>query len=166
MDKNTTLLLESECKEDETIDHYSKVQIEDDPYYFKKYVFSYSTLEEKRAVEYLQNVKKDAEEDFSIVKAVQSYLSDAEKFLSYKTNYCNQPTYAYFSELATKMPIFPLQIVAVDEIKSVTAFLSDELETESSMNVEALEQLLESGIDFKEASVEGILSHWNSITMK
>lgn len=166
MDKNTTLLLESECKEDETVDHYSKVQIEDDPYYFKKYVFSYSTLEEKRAVEYLHNVKKEAEEEFSIVKSVQSYLSDTEKFLSYKTNYCNQPTYTYFSELATKMPIFPLQIVAVDEIKSVTAFLSEELETESSINVEALEQLLESGIDFKEASVESILSHWNSITMK
>ena len=37
MDRNTTLLLV--CKHDiDTIDSSSKVKIEDDPYYFKKYV--------------------------------------------------------------------------------------------------------------------------------
>lgn len=163
MDKNTTLLLGCECKTNESVDHLSKVQIEDDPYYFKKYVFSYSTLEEKRAEEYMQNLKNGSVERFSFVKAVQSYLSNAETFLSYKTNHSNQPTYTYFSELATKMPVFPLQTAAVDEIKSVTAFLSEELEGDTSKNIDALDKFLELNLDFKEESVESILSHWNSI---
>jgi len=102
-------------------------------------------------------------EKLSFVKAVQSYLSNAETFLSYKTNHSNQPTYAYFSELATKMPIFPLQIAAVDEIKSVTTFLSEELAMETPPNINALDKLLELNLDFKEESVESILSHRNSV---
>ena len=163
MDKNATLIIGCECKENESVDHLAKVQIEDDPYYFKKYIFSYSTLEEKRAEEYIQNLKNSSVEKFSFVKAVQSYLSNAEIFLSYKTNHSNQPTYTYFSELATKMPIFPLQIAAVDEIKSVTTFLSEELAVEAPPNINALDKLLELNLDFKEESVESILSHWNSI---
>ncbi len=166
MDKNTTLLLECECKENEVVDHRSKVQIEDDPYYFKKYVFSYSILEEKRAEEYMQNMKNKSEERFSIVEEIQRYLSSTDKFLSYKTNHSNQPTYTYFSELATKIPIFPLQIVAVDEIKSVTNFLTEELELLNSIDIDSLDQLLESEIDFKEESIESILWHWKMITTK
>ena len=163
MDKNATLILGCEYTANECVDHFAKVQIEDDPYYFKKYVFSYSTLEEKKAEEYIQNLKNASIEKFSFVKAVQSYLSNAETFLSYKINHFNQPTYAYFSELATKMPIFPLQIAAVDQIKSVTAFLSEELAVETSPNINALDKLLELNLDFKGESVESILSHWNSI---
>lgn len=163
MDKNATLILGCECKENECVDHLAKVQIEDDPYYFKKYVFSYSTLEEKRAEEYLQNLKNESRGRFSLVKAVQSYLSDAERFLSYKSNHSNQPTYTYFSELATKIPIFPLHITAADEIKSVAAFLSEELVAEASPNIIALDKLLELNLDLKEESVENILSHWNSV---
>ena len=163
MDKNATLILGCECKMDEPVDHRTKVQIEDDPYYFKKYVFSYSMLEKKRAEEYIQNLKNESENKFSVVKAVQSYLSNTETFLSYKENHSNQPTYTYFSELATKIPILPLQIVAVDEIKSVTAFLSEELTMEASNNIKALDKLLDLNLDYKEESVESILSYWNSI---
>lgn len=163
MDKNATLILGCECTANEQVNHLAKVQIEDDPYYFKKYVFSYSTLEEKRAEEYIQDLKNASEEKFSFVKAVQSYLLDAKTFLSYKTNHSNQPTYTYFSELATKMPIFPLQIAAVNQIKSVTAFLSEELAVEASPNINALDKLLELNLDFKEESADSILSHWNSI---
>ena len=61
------------------------------------------------------------------------------------------------------MPIFPLQIAAVDQIKSVTAFLSEELAVETSPNINALDKLLELNLDFKGENVESILSHWNSI---
>lgn len=163
MDKNTTLLLECVCKSSESVDHLAKVQIEDDPYYFKKYVFSYSTLEEKRAEEYLQSRKNVAEDVFSYVKEIQSYLSDADTFSSYKINHTNQPTYTYFSELATKTPIFPLQIATVDEIKSVNSFLAEELKKAPTTSVDALDQLLNLQLDFKEESIDDILSHWNTI---
>ena len=44
MDRNTALLIVSKHSTDEDVDFSSKVKIEDDPYYFKKYVFSYDEM--------------------------------------------------------------------------------------------------------------------------
>ena len=163
MDKNTTLLIECACKEGEYVDHLSKVQIEDDPYYFKKYVFAYSTLELSRAEEYIRNQKAASVEKFSYVREIQSYLSNADTFASYKTNHTNQPTYAFFCELVTKVPIFPLRITAVDEIKPVADFLHEEFEKMPSTDINALDQLLNLIPDFKETSIESVLSYWSSV---
>ena len=43
MDRNTTLLLSCLCNAGEQINYDLRVQLEDDPYYFKKYVFTYGT---------------------------------------------------------------------------------------------------------------------------
>ena len=163
MDKNTTLLLECVRKASESVDHLAKVQVEDDPFYFKKYVFSCSTVEENRAEEYLQNQKNKSGQPFSYVKEIKEYLSNTDTFLSYKENHDNQPTYTYFSELVTKTPIFPLQITAVDEIKSVSDFLTEELKKTPTPNVSALDQLLDLQLDFKEESTEAILDRWNTL---
>ena len=163
MDKNTTLLLECVRKASESVDHLAKVQVEDDPFYFKKYVFSCSTVEENRAEEYLQNQKNKSGQPFSYVKEIRAYLSNTDTFLSYKENHDNQPTYTYFSELVTKTPIFPLQITAVDEIKSVSDFLAEEFKKAPVPNVNALDQLLDLQLDFKEESTEAILDHWTTI---
>ena len=45
MDRNITLLLLCKREKGEQIDHEAKVRIEDDPYYFKKYVFVYTEQE-------------------------------------------------------------------------------------------------------------------------
>ncbi|MBQ6996233.1 MAG: hypothetical protein IJN64_17380 [Lachnospiraceae bacterium] len=49
MDRNTTLLIMSEYRNDGEINKVEKVKIEDDPYYFKKYVFSFNEIERKNA---------------------------------------------------------------------------------------------------------------------
>ena len=90
-------------------------------------------------------------------------MSNTDTFLSYKDNHANQPTYTYFSELVTKTPIFPLQITAVDEIKSVSDFLTEELKKVPTPNVNALDQLLDLQLDFKEESNEAILDHWTTL---
>lgn len=163
MDKNTTLLLVCNYAESKTMNHLAKVQIEDDPYYFKKYVFSYSVLEEKRANEYLQSKKSAVGDSFSYVNEVQSYLLKTDIFSSYKDNHSNEPTYSYFAELATKVPILPLQIPTVNEIPTVNSFLNKELQKMPSINVVALNQLLNLQLDFKEEDLDVILSHWNTI---
>lgn len=162
MDKNTTLLLECVREASESVNHLAKVQVEDDPFYFKKYVFSCSTVEENRAEEYLQNQKNNSGQPFSYIREIQAYLSHTDTFLSYKENHDNQPTYTYFSELVTKTPIFPLQITAVDEIKSVNDFLAEEFKKAPVPNVNALDQLLDLQLDFKEQSTEAILDHWTA----
>ena len=49
MDRNTTLLLSCLCNTGEQINHDLRVQLEDDPYYFKKYVFAYTAADEAAA---------------------------------------------------------------------------------------------------------------------
>ncbi len=164
MDKNTTLLLSCIYDVDASIDHFAKVQIEDDPYYFKKYVFSCSVLMESRAVKYLQDLKAPNGERISYVDAVQEYLANTDHFLAYKSNSINQLTYAYFSELATKIPILPLRIAAGAEVKSISSFLLDELTTEPAIDINALDQLLEVS-DIKEDRIEDVLACWKSATM-
>jgi len=163
MDKNTTLVLECARNTDESLDHHAKVQVEDDPYYFRKYVFSYTFLEENRAEEYLQNRKSTVSDAFSYVAEIQSYLFDTDTFTSYKTNHINQPTYTYFSELVTKIPVFPLQITTASKIKSVNAFLYEELQKTLTTNVSALDQFLSLQLDIKEESLDNILTHWNTV---
>ena len=53
MDKNSTLVIASIRPDTEPINSEAKVKIEDDPYYFKKYVFSYTSASERLAIEYL-----------------------------------------------------------------------------------------------------------------
>ena len=48
MDRNTTLILVCKNVKD-TIELSSKIKIEDDPYYFKKYVFSYIKFTSSKA---------------------------------------------------------------------------------------------------------------------
>lgn len=163
MDKNTTLLLEVVNEDEKKQNLFTKIRIEDDPYYFKKYVFSYSTLEEKRANEYLQYQRKIVGEKFSYIREIQTYLLDAVTFSSYKENHINQPTYSYFAELVTKIPVFPLQIPTVKEIKSVPSFFKEELEKTHLQNVDALEQFFELKLDMKDVSVDTILENWNVI---
>ncbi len=168
MDKNTTLLIENLCASDELQNTSAKVQIEDDPYYFKKYVFAYTELEESRAIRYLESKKESLGDSFSYITEIQSYLLNTDLFRSYKENYANQPTYSYFVELSTKIPVLPLQVTASTEIKSVNDFLQENIQqmtsrdAENSINIHALDRLLDADMDFKDSNLETILAQWEA----
>lgn len=159
MDRNTTLLLRCCCDDSSTDIHLHKMQIEDDPYYFKKYVFVYSSLEEKRANEYMSAMIGATGINCSLVDAIQSYLADTDRFTSYKENHVNQPTYSYLVELATKIPALPLPSNNEKTIKSVDAFLEEEL-MGTETDIDALNKLLDLNLDFKDDSTETILTCW------
>lgn len=159
MDKNTTLLLQCVGEDPSKELHLQKVKIEDDPYYFKKYVFMYSPIEENRANEYLENRRNKTPDSFLFVNEIQNYLSDTEIFSSYKQNHRNQPTYSYLVELATKTPSFPLPASKASEIKSVETFLEEEL-SGKDINIKALNRLLKLDLDFKEDSLDKIVACW------
>ena len=57
MDKNTTLVITSARPDTESLNSDAKVKIEDDPYYFKKYVFSYTSASERLATSFLEHKK-------------------------------------------------------------------------------------------------------------
>ena len=65
-------------------------------------------------------------------------------------------------ELATKIPAFPLNIKNSEEIKSVDAFLAEQLKGKET-DTELLDELVFSDIDFKEDSIESILKKYDAL---
>ncbi len=163
MDKNATLVIESKCLNDEIINLAAKVRIEDDPFYFKKYVFSYSDLSENRAVDYLRAKKNELKDSFSYVQTIQAYLLDAILFNKYKNNHNNELTYGYFAELATKIPVFPLKVTQSSKIKQVEDFLQENIQSKD-IDIHKLDKLIDTNINFRDDKIESILSIWNSIS--
>lgn len=165
MDKNTTLVITSARPDTESLNSDAKVKIEDDPYYFKKYVFSYTSASERIATSFLEHKKTECANEFSYVNEVLNYLMNAEEFGKYKDAKDELSTYSYFVELATKIPAFPLNIRNSEEIKSVSEFLSEQLDGKD-VNTEHLDFLAFSDLDFNETSVESILAKYDEITTK
>ena len=165
MDKNTTLVITSTRPDTEPLNSDAKVKIEDDPYYFKKYVFSYTSASERLATIFLEHQKAECACEFSYVNEVLDYLMNADKFGEYKDTKDELSTYSYFVELATKIPAFPLNIRNSEEIKSVSEFLSEQLDGKE-VDTERLDFLAFSDLDFNEASVESILAKYDEITTK
>lgn len=165
MDKNTTLVITSARPDTESLNSDAKVKIEDDPYYFKKYVFSYTSASERLATSFLEHKKTECANEFSYVNEVLNYFMNAEEFGKYKDAKDELSTYSYFVELATKIPAFPLNIRNSEEIKSVSEFLSEQLDGKD-VNTEHLDFLAFSDLDFNETSVESILAKYDEITTK
>jgi hypothetical protein len=78
MDHNITLLLLCKRADNEQIDHDAKVQIEDDPYYFKKYVFVYTEKEETAALAHAGT------QEGELSAVIRDYLMDTKRFSRYK----------------------------------------------------------------------------------
>ena len=165
MDKNTTLVITSARPDTEPLNSDAKVKIEDDPYYFKKYVFSYTSASERLATSFLEHKKIERANEFSYVNEVLDYLMNAEKFGEYKDKKDELSTYSYFVELVTKIPAFPLNIKNSEEIKSVSEFLTEQLNGKE-VDTDLLDLLAFSDIDFNEASVESILAKYDELTIK
>ena len=165
MDRNTTLLLVSK-HEIGTIDLSSKVKIEDDPYYFKKYVFSYDEVGFENAKRWLQeNSQRE-----SVISLIQEYITDTEHFAKYKENHQNEATYTFFMELVTKLHCFPMKTAESKRIKSVDDYLDDELQMLRSkskkpiiIDKDKIDSLVESDIDFD--NVDEVFSKWSSILL-
>lgn len=162
MDKNTTLVISSFRADNESLNSLSKIKIEDDPYYFKKYVLSYTNTSEQHATKYLEHKKAELGNTFLYVNEILKYLMTAEYFGLYKSKKDESSAYSYFIELATKIPAFPLNIQSSEQIKSVKEFLSEQLDNEE-IDIYILDRLVSSNINFKEDSVEAILEKYDSL---
>lgn len=162
MDRNTTLLIISKREAEE--DTSSKVKIEDDPYYFKKYVFVYDELGYKNAKEWLQvNGGRGSK-----VQLIQDYVSDIDYFTAYKNDCHNENIYRFFIELVTKIHSFPIKTAETKNIKSVRDFLNNNLEDlrhdekkPIEIDLGKMECFIGTNVDYD--NVEDICQKWNSI---
>lgn len=139
MDRNTTLVLGCRYEKIGQLPHTAKVQLEDDPYYFKKYVFAYTKAQEDSALAWLLE-HRDCP---SMLEAIRGCLLDTEQFAGYKASADAQKAYAYFVELATKVTVLPICPNNDEPIKPVQEYWEEALLGAPQLDPAALEQILE-----------------------
>lgn len=166
MDRNTTLLIMSEYQNDGDINKVDKVKIEDDPYYFKKYVFSFNEIERTNAEMWLEMGGIESQ----LIEKIQNYITDTENFRRFKANNQNEPIYAYFIELITKIPSFPMKKVDAIGLKTIEQHLDEEIaELKKSkkpleVNKQRIEKFMCANLD--EMNVKDICNEWNKLLDK
>ena len=157
MDRNTTLLLSCMHNEGEQIDHNLRVQLEDDPYYFKKYVFAYTSEDEAAAVQY---VEENSQDERMLIETIRGCLLNTALFAAYKRNDPTQKAYGYFVELATKVTVLPIRPNSGITIETVEAIWHTEIQKMQAINLEALESVLELDAD----KPNEMLARWSDLT--
>lgn len=162
MDKNTSLVycVESDIRSDK-LDRL-KVKIEDDPFYFKKYVFTYSDAEANEFKKLCKQYGKSSSE------FIQTYILDADNFNKFKKNADNEKIYRLVSELLVKIPIIPISFKTQGEIKSVSDYML-EIQKCNSDEIEKLDRIIESLSDLDENNeqlVDKILEDWGSFDLE
>lgn len=170
MAKNTSLLIMNPCAERSNRSSEDKLHIEDDPFFFKKYVFSYTEAEQKKVQEYIAQQQEECGDRFCYVGFIQEYILNRDHFAQYKKQFENEPIYAYLAELCAKLPILPLSTASMYTIKSVDQFLKEKIEEAKTrkkdpIHIEKakLDQMLTEIGDWKQADSETIASRWHTI---
>lgn len=159
MDRNTSLLIVSERDSNEEVDTSSKVKIEDDPYYFKKYVFSYDKIGLENANNWLvENASKG-----TTVSLIQEYITNTNQFAKYKINNVNEPIYAFFIELVTKLHCFPMKTAETKNIITIDYFMENELDKlqtnpKKTIDRREIEAFIDMDIDF--GDVNDVCQKW------
>ena len=162
MDKNTSLIY---CvKRDINSDKLDelKVKIEDDPFYFKKYVFVYNDAQadefKKLCMQYGQTTSK----------LLQTYILDSENFNKFKKNGDNEKIYKLVSELLIKIPIIPINFESRGEIKSVSDYMLDVQKCNNDER-ERLDCIIETLNDSQgniEQLVDKVLEDWGFVDLE
>lgn len=137
MDKNISLVY---CVEkDVNSPHLTKkkVEIEDDPYYFKKYVFSYSKADVEKFEQLCKQYGK-TETTF-----IQNYILNTDNFSKFKINYENENVYRMISDLVIKFPMIPISFEEQEEIKTVEGYMK-EIKVCSDNEIEKLDCIIDS----------------------
>ncbi len=162
MDKNTSLIY---CvKRDINSDKLDelKVKIEDDPFYFKKYVFAYS---EAQADEFKKLCKQHGQ---AAGELIQTYILDTENFNKFKKNGDNEKIYKLVSELLIKIPIIPINFETNGEIKSISEYMLD-IQKCNDDELERLDYIIETLNNSQgniEQLVDKVLEDWGFVGLE
>jgi|GEM_PF-1163684 len=121
MEKNTSLILcvKRDIKSERLVP--TQIAIEDDPYYFKKYVLSYYPEDPQR----FDKLKNEYEME-SNIEFVQTYILNTEHFLSFRDNAHNDSMYRLVSDLFIKIPIMPIEFGTTEGLRTVESYFNDE----------------------------------------
>lgn len=137
MQKNTSLVLcvERDINSERLVQ--MQIAIEDDPYYFKKYVFSYLNDDPQRFVKLKEEYKLQSNIEF-----IQTYVLNAEHFHSFRDNVDNDSFYRLVSDLLIKIPIMPIEFNTTEGLRTVESYFNDENIASMASMLDTVVQLL------------------------
>lgn len=119
MRKNTSLVLtvQRNNHEDQTEFERKRLEIEDDPYFFKKYILSYYTGDVDKFNSAFKNSSMVSCKEF-----IQAYMMDPENFTKFRNSPCNEPAYRLVCEIFIKIPPLAIPQLAAAELKPVMGY--------------------------------------------
>lgn len=159
MDKNTTVIALCEDTGPLSSNFKYKILLEDDPYYFKKNIFSY-TAEGKRAAEaYIQERANQSSDLVSIIDTIKDYLMDPQRFDAFKRS--GDAAYRYFAEVAAKISVMPIHIPSVSQVQTINDYIDQELKIDKD-TAARIDWLLSGKIDIIACSPERILKAYEA----
>lgn len=163
VDKNTSLVLCVAKDIKSTFDMLEKkeLQIEENPYFFKKYVLTY---DEKTAKKIFEEILHTYNENSSLTKYIESIVTDPERFRNFKINAVNNEVYMLLSKIIMKVPIMPVKIPDNQSIKPLKNMIQDNLVSDNLLKIQGLVSFLSSE-EFKEAPdkdyITQIIDYWS-----
>jgi len=135
MEKNTSLVVCVNRDVDSIKLSKEAITIEDDPYYFKKYLFSYHDNDAKK----FEQLKKEYVCEHT-VEFIQKYVINSNNFELFKDNSANAESYKMISDLLVKLPIISIGFNSTEKILTVEDFF---LKEESYKQKNKLDQILD-----------------------
>lgn len=164
VDKNTSLVIcvakDGRLKSEELMGS-KELQIEENPYFFKKYVLSYDS---RIAEDIFGEMLKNYNDSTDITKYIENFITNPDKFRNFKLNPINNETYMLLSKIVMKVPIIPVKIPDSQSIRSLANMIQDSIVANNLQKAQTLvvflseEQNKENDVD---KNISQIINYWN-----
>lgn len=142
VDKNTSLIIcvekDPESKDEGALEG-KELAVEENPYFYKKYVLSYDL---KVAKDLFENYLSLYNNDSKITEFISDIINDFQKFTDFKLNAINNEDYALLSKIFMKIPIIPVEVPNNHWIKPLSEVVNEAIISEKLRKPEALVKLL------------------------
>lgn len=121
MEKNTSLVVCVNRDVDSMKLSKEAIIIEDDPYYFKKYLFSYHNNDSKKFEQFKKEYQCEQNLEF-----IQKYVINSKNFESFKDNPANAESYRMISDLLVKLPVISIGFNNTEKLLTVEDYFQTE----------------------------------------
>lgn len=160
VDKNTSLVLcvlKNKSEKSYELVEKKELQIEENPYFFKKYMLS---VDENLVEEIFGDILECYSEKNQISKYIEDEIIDTENFKNYKLNPENEEKYELLSRIVMKIPVMSIKIPDNKSIKPLANMINDEIKKEDLEKVQKLVEYI-SEVSEADDKVTQIIEFWS-----
>lgn len=162
VDKNTSIVI-CICKDGKGLNpilEKKELQVEENPYFFKKYVLSYN---KETGEKVFGDILKYYDISHSITNFIGSIITNPERFRAFKLNPENDDEFMLVSKIVMKVPIMPVKVPDNQSIKPLSSMMEDSISSQNLKKAQGLVAFLsgeeQSGMDESKITSQ-IINYW------